>query len=254
MQINKKYINSIHCYPGQNSPIYIVIHETDNYSSGANAKKHAEAHYNGNLSTSVHYYVDDGLQGSDAVYQTLPHTDGAWAVGKQYGTPLVANANNNNTINIEICVNPETQYEIARLNCVELVKQLMKELNIDSDHVIRHYDAKRKWCPRKMMDFPELWTDFKLRIQGIIDEITSYEDEHGYWYFEQNGEMLKNQWVKYKNKWFYASSDGKMLAGVYSINGLVYCFNPFKTDMSLFGALMVTDDEKQGNLIVQFVD
>ena len=33
---------------------------------------------------------------------------------------------------------------------------------------------------RKMMDSPELWTDFKLRIQGIVDEITSYEDEQAF--------------------------------------------------------------------------
>ena len=37
----------------------------------------------------------------------------------------------------------------------------MTETGISADHVIRHYDAKRKHCPRKMLDQPQLWTDFK---------------------------------------------------------------------------------------------
>ena len=95
-----KQIKQINCYASQNHPKYIVIHETDNFNKGAGAASHARAHNNGNLATSVHYYVDDA-----AIYQALNHTDGAWAVGKQYGTPLVAGVNNKNTINIEICVN-----------------------------------------------------------------------------------------------------------------------------------------------------
>lgn len=144
-----KQIKQINCYASQNHPKYIVIHETDNFNRGAGAAAHSRAHNNGNLATSVHYYVDDV-----AIYQTLNHTDGAWAVGKQYGTPLVAGANNNNTINIEICVNPDSDYDKARLNCVDLVRHLMQETGIPADRVIRHYDAKRKWCPRKMMDSP----------------------------------------------------------------------------------------------------
>ena len=87
-----------------------------------------------------------------AIYQTLNHADGAWAVGKQYGIPLVGGVNNNNTINIEICVNPDSNYDKTRLNCVDLVWHLIQETEIPIDRVIRHYDAKRKWCPRKMMD------------------------------------------------------------------------------------------------------
>ena len=32
--------------------------------------------------------------------------------------------------------------------------------------MIRHFDAKGKYCPRKMMDNPALWEDFKAQIQG----------------------------------------------------------------------------------------
>lgn len=54
--------------------------------------------------------------------------------------------------NIEICVNPDSNYDKTRLNCVDLVWHLIQETEIPIDRVIRHYDAKRKWCPRKMMD------------------------------------------------------------------------------------------------------
>lgn len=158
------YIKQNNCYAGQNSPKFIVIHETDNTSKGAGAKKHGEAHKNGNLSTSVHYYVDDTY-----VVQTLNHKDGAWAVGTSYGTPLVAGVTNKNSINIEICVNPDSDYEKARLLTVELVKKLIKDTGIPASKVIRHYDAKKKYCPRKMLDTPSLWTDFKNRLTSNIE-------------------------------------------------------------------------------------
>ena len=138
MEIRKE-IKQINCYAGQNRPVWIVIHETDNYSKGAGALKHAQAHRNGNLSTSVHWYVDDKV-----AVQTLDYRDGAYAVGRQYGTPLVAGVTNTNSINIEICVNPDSDYDTARANCVELVRQIVAETGIGADHVIRHYDAKRK--------------------------------------------------------------------------------------------------------------
>ena len=158
MEIRKE-IKQVNCYPGKNKPTWIVIHETDNYSKGAGAAKHAQAHGAGNLSTSVHWYVDDAL-----AVQTLNYSDGAWAVGVEYGTPPVAGVGNNNSINIEICVNPDSNYDTARKNCIDLVKQIMDETGIDADHVIRHYDAKRKHCPRKMLDTPQLWTDFKAAL------------------------------------------------------------------------------------------
>ena len=75
MEIKKKIVKN-HCYIGANSPTYVVVHETDNWSKGAGARTHANALYNGNLAGSVHFYVDD-----TDIYQTLDLTDGAYAVG-----------------------------------------------------------------------------------------------------------------------------------------------------------------------------
>ncbi|MFR1077537.1 hypothetical protein [Enterocloster sp.] len=68
MEIRKE-IKQVNCYVSKNCPEWIVIHETDNYKMGAGALKHAQAHSNGNLSTSVHWYVDDTSGGADAGLQ-----------------------------------------------------------------------------------------------------------------------------------------------------------------------------------------
>lgn len=162
--INRDYVSRQNTYAGSNNPIYIVVHETDNYANGAGAQRHAEAQKNGNLDTSVHYY-----SGSDGVYQAAEHCDGTFSVGKEYGgNHSVKDANNRNSINIEICVNPDGDYNVARQNAIELVKYLIQTTGIPAERVIRHYDAKGKYCPRKMLDNHSLWEDFKARIGGAV--------------------------------------------------------------------------------------
>ncbi len=160
--INREFISKNNTYAGRNVPKYIVIHETDNYSVGAGAKRHAEAQFLGHLSMSVQYYA-----GSDGIYQAAEHSDGTYSVGTEYGgNHSVHDANNRNTINIEICVNEDGDYSKARQNAIRLVRYLIQETGIPVGRVIRHFDAKGKYCPRKMMDRPELWEDFKNKIAG----------------------------------------------------------------------------------------
>lgn len=160
MNINREFISTVNTYAGQNKPKYIVIHETDNFSKGAGARRHAEAQAAGHLSTSVHYYA-----GSDGVYQTAAHADGVWAIGKEYDADhSVTDATNRNTISVEICVNSDGDYKKARQNAIELVKYLIPKTGIPAERVIRHFDVKGKYCPRRMMDDPSLWEDFKAQI------------------------------------------------------------------------------------------
>lgn len=160
MKINTEFISKSNTYAGQNNPKYIVIHETDNFSKGADAGRHAQAQAAGHLSTSVHYYA-----GSDGVYQAANHTDGTYSVGREYGgAHAVKDATNRNTINIEICVNADGDYTKARENAVELARHLIQTAGIPAERVIRHFDAKGKYCPRNMMDNPKLWEDFKRQI------------------------------------------------------------------------------------------
>ena len=147
----ERMIAKTHCYLGQNKPAYVVIHETDNWSTGANSRAHATAMKNGNLAGTVHYYVD-----SQECYQTLEHQDGAWAVGDGHGKYGISNLN---SINIEICVNPESNYYLAVDRAAELAAMLLNQYGWDTSHLKRHYDASRKHCPRRILD-EGLWDNF----------------------------------------------------------------------------------------------
>ena len=84
---------------------------------------------------------------SKSVYQTLDHSDGAWAVGDGKGKYGITNRN---SINIEICVNPETDYYKAVDKAEQLAAQLLKQYGWGTDRLKRHYDASRKNCPRRI--------------------------------------------------------------------------------------------------------
>ena len=154
-----KMLTKKNCYPGQNKPAYVVIHETDNWSKGADAKAHATAMKNGNLAGTVHYYVD-----SESVYQTLSHEDGAWAVGDGKGKYGITNRN---SINIEICVNPESDYYKAVDKAEQLAASLLKQYGWGVDHLKRHYDASRKHCPRRIQD-EGIWPEFKRKATAYM--------------------------------------------------------------------------------------
>lgn len=141
-------------------PKYILIHETDNYDKGADAIRNRNFYANHpEAECSTHFVVDD-----HNIVQCLKLNQRAWHVGVRYGTPLVPDATNNNTIGIEICVNSDGDYMEARQNCIELTKYLMNILSIPASNVIRHYDASVKQCPNKMIKTPSLWDDFKNSI------------------------------------------------------------------------------------------
>ncbi len=195
IQIQRGFISVKNTYTGQNAPKYIVIHETDNNSKGAGAARHAQAQSLGHLSTSVHYY-----SGSDGIYQAAEHIDGTYSIGIEYGgTHAIRDANNRNTINIEICVNSDGNYTKARQNAIELVKYLIKKTGIPAERVIRHFDAKGKYCPRKMMDNLELWEDFKRQISGQEETVTIQpEDKHPEKLEETNP---KETWYRVGSDW-----------------------------------------------------
>ncbi len=162
-----KMISKKNCYIGQNKPAYIVIHETDNWSKGADAKAHATAMKNGNLAGTVHYYVD-----SKSIYQTLDHSDGAWAVGDGKGKYGITNRN---SINIEICVNPETDYYKAVDKAEQLAAQLLKQYGWGTDRLKRHYDASRKNCPRRIQAEGR-WPEFVKKTAAYMKGATTVKN------------------------------------------------------------------------------
>lgn len=150
---------------------YIVIHFTanDGDHDEGNANYFASPH---NPKTSAHYFVDD-----DSITQSVPDDYVAYSVGgskytdcaKTGGGKLYQIAANINTLNIEMCDTVKDgmvkAQEATLDNTAALVRNKMKQYNIDIDHVIRHFDVTGKHCPAYLMD-EQAWAEFKARILG----------------------------------------------------------------------------------------
>lgn len=158
MQIKTKYISNNNSYAGQ-VPKYIAIHNTGNFSAGADALAHASAQHNGNFDGySAHVFVDD-----KEAYQAMPYDRGAWQVGVNYGGRLFGTVNNWNCIGIEMCVQAGYNYEKAFQNTVQVCKQIMKQFGIPADRVVQHYDVCAKNCPSEIRARND-WGRFKTLI------------------------------------------------------------------------------------------
>ncbi len=140
---------------------YIVIHYTAN--DGDKAINNAKFFHNNVVKASAHYFVDD-----DSWIKSVPLHNIAWSVGgKKYsncaktgGGKFYGICTNANSINIEMCDTVKngkiypTQATIN--NTIALARKLMKQCNVDKDHVIRHFDVTGKTCPAYWVD-DEKW-------------------------------------------------------------------------------------------------
>lgn len=161
MKIDSTYISNQNSYANV-IPRWIVIHNTDNYKAGANARAHAMAQRAGNFDRySAHVFVDDA-----SAYQATPYNRGCWHVGVNYGSHnLFGTCSNHNSVGIEMCVNAGYNYEQAFQNTVAVCKQLMQQLGIDADHVVQHYDVCTKNCPSAIRAKGD-WQRFKKLISA----------------------------------------------------------------------------------------
>lgn len=169
MQINKKqiaYNRSLRTADIR----YIVIHDSGNAGKGANAESHFKYFNGGDRGSSADFFVDDtqSLQINDYMkYYT-------WHCGDGHGRYGITN---NNSVGIEICINSDGDYNKAVQNAMELTRYLMSKLNIDINHVVRHYDASRKCCPMSMSGNGwAKWFEFKKRLTETEDEEVSKKE------------------------------------------------------------------------------
>jgi N-acetylmuramoyl-L-alanine amidase CwlA len=157
MTINKKQI----AYNRSNRTQaikHIVIHDTGNTGKGSNAEAHFVYFNGGDRQSSADFFVDD-----TQVLQVNDYTKYySWHCGDGGGKYGITNAA---SVGIEICRNPESNYDVAWVKTVELTKFLMKELGIPADRVVRHYDASRKNCPSTMAaNNWAKWQEFKAAL------------------------------------------------------------------------------------------
>ena len=105
------------------------------------------SHYNyfngGNRYSSADFFVDD----KQALCVNDYYKYYTWHCGDGYGKYGITNEN---SIGIEICINSDGNRNKAIEKTISLVQELMSELNVPIDRVVRHYDASRKSRPNTM--------------------------------------------------------------------------------------------------------
>lgn len=140
---------------------FIVIHDTGNRSAGADAMAHYRYLNRAKRYGSAQYYVDD-----KQIIQTIGDSRAAWSVGdiwaKRFRTR--SDVTNENSLNVEMCINSDGDFAKTWENAVELVKNLLKIF--PQCEVVRHFDATGKPCPGSMKaDNWKLWDKFLSDIK-----------------------------------------------------------------------------------------
>lgn len=195
---NIKQIAYNHSPRGNEKIKYIVIHDTGNSAAGANAQAHFNYFNGGDRSSSADFFVDST--------QVLCINDYykyyTWHCGDGHGKYGITNRN---SIGIEICINSDGNQDMAITKTISLVKELMKELNIPIERVVRHYDASRKNCPASMSKNNwAKWYEFKQKLQTEGLTVSQYEE------LKSMIVKLTNDINELKNPMIYAWIDDNM--------------------------------------------
>ncbi|GGP16857.1 hypothetical protein GCM10011346_50490 [Oceanobacillus neutriphilus] len=157
IQMKEQLINDTSFKYGKNNKKrYITIHETDNPRNGAGAQNHADLQSNGNSREAAwHWQVDD-----KTAVKSFDHCFQLWGAGDGRGN------GNLHSIQIEVCVNADSDYKKAIENTADLVKRIMKEEGISAVNVKQHNTWSGKHCPRKLRDGAHgvTWGQFKKML------------------------------------------------------------------------------------------
>lgn len=142
---------------------YVVIHETDNFSAGADAAAHNSfIHQNAvENELSWHYTVDD-----HQIYHHLPDDEAAYHASDR----MEENGGNLNGIGVELCVNEDGDYELTLENAVQLTATLIDEYGLRIKDIKQHQDFSGKICPAKLIEDGR-WDEFLERVKTARDEI-----------------------------------------------------------------------------------
>ena len=149
---------------------YIVVHDTGNPSRGANATAHYN-YFNGvDRSSSADFFVDD----TQVLCVNDYYKFYTWHCGDGRGKYGITNRN---SVGIEFCINVDSDRDKTLERTAQLVRELMQELNIPIERVVRHYDASRKNCPQSMSGNGwAQWYKFKEKLKGEDLTMAQYEE------------------------------------------------------------------------------
>lgn len=153
---------------GTGNPVkYITVHQTGNARKGANADMHGRLQKNINpRQASWHYQSDD-----TKVIQSFNDNIRCWANSdgnKKEG-------GNMTSINVELCINSDGDYEKSIEIGAKFVAMKLKEYKLGVSKVKRHFDWYNKNCPAQLMQGYKgiTWSDF-------INKVRKYLNEEGY--------------------------------------------------------------------------
>ena len=124
---------------------YIVIHETGNPSSTADAQSHSRyLEDGGDGSTAWHYTVDE-----KSAYHHIPDDEVAYHAGRgnRYG------------IGIELCTNQGSDFEATFENGAKLTAKLIDVYGLSVSDIKQHADFMDKNCPQSIRD-GNRWKEF----------------------------------------------------------------------------------------------
>lgn len=142
---------------------YIVIHETDNNDTGANAAAH-NVYIKQNGATNAlswHYTVDQS-----EIYHHLPDDEAAYHAGDH----LDKDGGNLNGIGIEMCVNADNDYEKTLDNAAALCAKLMLSYELTPKALRKHEDFSGKVCPATLIKEGR-WEEFEEKVQTAYDKM-----------------------------------------------------------------------------------
>lgn len=185
MKINKNLMNRNHeaLKRTQKDINWLVFHYV---GALGDARENTEYYKNTDINASADFWVGfagDIWQGND--YWNYY----SWAIGGGLQGdgphPYFQIAKNVNSVSVEMCVRKRSRqtmnatdkdwyFEDATVeSAAELGAYLMKELDIDIDHVIRHYDVNAKVCPNPFVyDTGKIsWNGFKKKIVDYYNKI-----------------------------------------------------------------------------------
>lgn len=153
------------CRPGINRRGFrgVTIHNTSNWSNGANALAHANLLRNGwkDVYTSWNYVVD-----KDYAVRCVPENEVAWCQGDGNGD------GNMTTISIEICDNADGDIRQATDNAVELTADILRRNGITNvnGHLFQHNYWTGKDCPYDIRrGNPYDWGTFCNKVQQALN-------------------------------------------------------------------------------------
>jgi N-acetylmuramoyl-L-alanine amidase CwlA len=147
-EVNKMEIKRKICPSGlgsnPNRPLisvdYITIHCTGNYSTGADAKSHADYQFTGGSGkASWHYTVD-----KDSIWQSYEDTSAVWHAGDGNGP------GNTTSLAVEICVCDKPGFSAACENAAWLTAELLKKHGLPLARAVQHHNWSGKDCPYEL--------------------------------------------------------------------------------------------------------